>query len=63
MSSSLVTPDVVVGAETPSAHLDDRTILLLNPGHGNEPYILATAIGREIGKQFISAGLRSALGL
>lgn len=40
-------------------HLDrpeDRPILILNPGHGNEPYILASAIGREVSKKFVSAG-------
>jgi hypothetical protein len=36
---------------------DGRPILVLNPGHGNEPYILATAIGREVSKKFVASGM------
>src|SRR5579872_6580556 len=43
--------------ESPTSSLIDRPILVLNPGHGNEPYILATAIGREVSKNFAKAGM------
>lgn len=43
--------------ESPLAHIEGRPILVLNPGYGNEPYILATAIGREVSKKFASAGM------
>ncbi|EKD64444.1 MAG: hypothetical protein ACD_50C00388G0001 [uncultured bacterium] len=43
--------------ESSITHTEGRSILVLNPGHGNEPYILATAIGREVSKKFASAGM------
>lgn len=43
--------------ESTITHTEGRPILVLNPGHGNEPYILATAIGREVSKKFASAGM------
>lgn len=45
------------GKESSIAHTEGRPILVLNPGHGNEPYILATAIGREVSKKFASIGM------
>lgn len=45
------------GKESSVAHIEGRPILVLNPGHGNEPYILATAIGREVSKKFASTGM------
>ncbi len=42
--------------ETPQGP-ENRPVLILNPGHGNEPFILGTAIGREVSKKFAQAGL------
>lgn len=50
-------PIVQETKESSVAHTEGRPILVLNPGHGNEPYILATAIGREVSKKFASAGI------
>jgi len=47
---------VQVGKEGITGRSEGRPILVLNPGHGNEPYILATAIGREVSKKFAAAG-------
>lgn len=47
--------------ESAIAHAEGKPILVLNPGHGNEPYILATAIGREVSKKFASAGMEQPL--
>lgn len=47
--------------ERPGAHTEGRPVLFLNPGHGNEPYILATAIGREVSKKFRGAGMEQPL--
>lgn len=52
-----IKPVIQEAKENPIAHPEDRPILVLNPGHGNEPYILATAIGREVSNKFASAGL------
>lgn len=54
-----IKPVIQDAKEKPIAHPKDRPILVLNPGHGNEPYILATAIGREVSKKFASAGMES----
>lgn len=43
--------------ESSVAHTEGKPILVLNPGHGNEPYILTTAIGREVSKKFALAGM------
>lgn len=43
--------------ENSLSRVEGRPVLVLNPGHGNEPYILATAIGREVSKKFASAGM------
>ncbi|HVT01299.1 MAG TPA: hypothetical protein VHE53_03660 [Patescibacteria group bacterium] len=48
---------VISSKESALARTEGRPILVLNPGHGNEPYIMATAIGREVSKKFESAGL------
>lgn len=43
--------------ESSIVRTEGRPILVINPGHGNEPYILATAIGREVSKKFAGAGM------
>lgn len=48
---------IQAGKESSGVHTEGKPILVLNPGHGNEPYILATAIGRDISKKFASAGM------
>ncbi len=52
-----IAPKLSSSKETAIAHTEGKPILVLNPGHGNEPYILATAIGREVSKRFASAGM------
>ncbi len=44
-------------SDTPVDRTQNKPILILNPAYGNEPYILATAIGREVSKKFSGSGL------
>ncbi len=43
--------------ESSNNRVDNRPVLVVNPGHGNEPYILATSIGVEVVRKYREAGL------
>lgn len=46
-----------LGSQEIRAREENRPILMINPGHGNEPYILATSIAKEVSERFRDAGL------
>lgn len=50
-----------VNTESVLSTVEGRPVIVLNPGHGNEPYILAAAIGKEVGKRFVASGLQEPL--
>ncbi len=52
-----IEPVVQPAKESHASSMENRPILVINPGHGNEPFILATSIGMEVSKRFAQAGL------
>lgn len=44
-------------SEPDRERIDNRRVLVINPGHGNEPYILASSIGIKVAEKFAAAGL------
>ncbi len=51
---------VQVGKEYTQIQEDDTPVIVVNPAHGNEPYILGTAIAREVSEQLTKKGMKKA---
>ncbi len=56
-NSEVPTATHIETKRAPADKTEGKPILVLNPDHGNEPYILATALGREVSKKFAAAGM------
>lgn len=49
-----------VGKEFTQVQEDDTPVIIVNPAHGNEPYILGTAIARQVSEELARKGLKKA---
>lgn len=55
-----LTPTIEAIRDYATAQSEDSPVILVNPAHGNEPYILGTAIARGVSKRLADNGLGQA---